>query len=122
MTEHTPDTLPAWLAQRFGPRGPDWDALGDDDRSYWAHQAAAVRRAVARDGFKNPDAAPSLADQALINYAAGHRNVTADSLAPYLAAVRAEAAAEAIAERDRARTAAVALNRTAPDLGPKSSS
>jgi hypothetical protein len=46
------DTLPAWLAQRFDPRGPDWDALTGDDRSYWEHQARAVRRAVARGGFK----------------------------------------------------------------------
>lgn len=46
------DTLPAWLAQRFDPRGPGWDALSDDDRAYWEHQARAVRRAVARNGFK----------------------------------------------------------------------
>jgi hypothetical protein len=47
-----PDTLPAWLQQRFDPRGPDWSALTDDDRSYWEHAARAVRRAVARGGFK----------------------------------------------------------------------
>ena len=47
-------TLPAWLHQRFDPRGPDWDQLDDDDRSYWEHQARAVRRAVARGGFKQP--------------------------------------------------------------------
>jgi hypothetical protein len=46
------DTLPAWLAQRFDPRGPDWNALTDDDRAYWEHQARAVRRAVERGGFK----------------------------------------------------------------------
>jgi hypothetical protein len=46
------DTLPAWLVQRFDPRGPDWGALTDEDRAYWEHQAAAVRRAVARGGFK----------------------------------------------------------------------
>jgi hypothetical protein len=46
------DTLPAWLHQRFDPRGPDWDQLDEDDRSYWEHQARAVRRAVARGGFK----------------------------------------------------------------------
>ncbi|MGW2384444.1 hypothetical protein [Streptomyces sp. NPDC001658] len=46
------DTLPAWLARRFDPRGADWDGMSDDDRAYWAHQAAAVRRAVARGGFK----------------------------------------------------------------------
>lgn len=48
-----PDTLPAWLHQRFDPRGPDWDQLDEDDRSYWEHQARAVRRAVARGGFKS---------------------------------------------------------------------
>jgi hypothetical protein len=41
-----PDTLPAWLARRFAPHGADWD------RSYWEQQARAVRRAVARGGFK----------------------------------------------------------------------
>lgn len=46
------DTLPAWLAQRFDPNGAPWDALTDDDRAYWEHQARAVRRAVARGGFK----------------------------------------------------------------------
>jgi hypothetical protein len=48
----TQDTLPAWLAQRFDPRGADWDGMSDDDRSYWEHQARAVRRAVERGGFK----------------------------------------------------------------------
>jgi hypothetical protein len=47
-------TLPAWLHQRFDPRGPDWDQLDEDDRSYWEHQARAVRRAFARGGFKQP--------------------------------------------------------------------
>jgi hypothetical protein len=46
------DTLPAWLAQRFDPRGPGWEQLSGDDRDYWEHHAAAVRRAVARGGFK----------------------------------------------------------------------
>ena len=50
--DSSPDTLPAWLQQRFDPRGPDWDKLDDDDRAYWEHQARAVRRAVARNGFK----------------------------------------------------------------------
>ena len=48
----TQDSLPAWLAQRFDPRGADWDGMSDDDRSYWEHQARAVRRAVERGGFK----------------------------------------------------------------------
>lgn len=54
LTEPTPDTLPAWLQHRFDPRGPEWDALDEDDRAYWEHQARAVRRAVARSGFKQP--------------------------------------------------------------------
>jgi hypothetical protein len=49
----TPDTFPAWLAQRFDPNSPPWDALDHDGRTYWQHEATAVRRAVARGGFKN---------------------------------------------------------------------
>lgn len=54
-----PDTLPAWLYQRFMASGVGWDNLDADDRAYWEHQARAVRRAVARGGFKAvaPDAA-----------------------------------------------------------------
>lgn len=48
----TPDTLAQWLHWRFGKHGQPWEALGDDDRSYWEHHAAAVRRAVGRGGFK----------------------------------------------------------------------
>lgn len=50
------DTLPAWLYSRFNDRldAPAWDQLADDDRTYWEHQARAVRRAVARGGFKVP--------------------------------------------------------------------
>ncbi|GAA4823938.1 hypothetical protein [Streptomyces ziwulingensis] len=48
----TSDTLPAWLYRRFMPDGIGWDNLDADDRSYWEHQARAVRRAVARGGFK----------------------------------------------------------------------
>lgn len=47
-----PDTLPAWLYRRFMPDGIGWDNLDDGDRAYWEHQAAAVRRAVERGGFK----------------------------------------------------------------------
>lgn len=46
------DTLPAWLAQRFDPNGAPWDGMPEDDRSHWEHQAAAVRRATERGGFK----------------------------------------------------------------------
>ncbi|MEU3529176.1 hypothetical protein AB0E62_35900 [Streptomyces sp. NPDC038707] len=56
-----PDTLPAWLSQRFDPRGPDWEQLSDDDRAYWEHHARAVRRAVTRGGFKDPAAVPTAA-------------------------------------------------------------
>ncbi|QKW31458.1 hypothetical protein HUT11_35435 (plasmid) [Streptomyces seoulensis] len=50
------DTMPAWLYQRFSKARlldmPTWDNLDDDSRTYWEHQARAVRRAVARGGFK----------------------------------------------------------------------
>ena len=51
------DTLPAWLYQRFAViHGlPAWDVIADDVRAYWEHQARAVRRAVARGGFKIAD-------------------------------------------------------------------
>lgn len=52
---NTTDTLPEWLYRRFARyRGdaPAWEALSADDQAYWAHEAAAVRRAVARGGFK----------------------------------------------------------------------
>jgi hypothetical protein len=48
----TGDTLPAWLYRRFMPDGEGWDCLDAGQRDYWEHQARAVRRAVARGGFK----------------------------------------------------------------------
>ncbi|MFJ4926881.1 hypothetical protein [Streptomyces sp. NPDC088736] len=53
------DTLPAWLYSRFNDAldAPAWDRLTDDDRTYWEHQARAVRRAVARGGFKAAEGA-----------------------------------------------------------------
>lgn len=52
------DTLAAWIYHRFEEskhsRRPKWDALDGDDQAYWEHEAAAVRRAVARGGFKDP--------------------------------------------------------------------
>lgn len=52
----TPDTLPQWLRHRFGSGlNVTWDDLHDDDRAYWEHQARAVRRAVERNGFKDPN-------------------------------------------------------------------
>jgi hypothetical protein len=59
----TQDTLPAWLAHRFDPRGADWDGMSDDDRSYWEHHAQAVRRAVARGGFKPTTERPAVVEQ-----------------------------------------------------------
>jgi hypothetical protein len=52
----TTDTLPHWLYVRFGKGPMAWHELTPDDQSYWEHEAAAVRRAVARGGFK-PEAA-----------------------------------------------------------------
>jgi hypothetical protein len=56
-----PDTLPAWLRQRFTASDVSWEHLDDGGRAYWEHQARAVRRAVARNGFKpsGEDAAAS---------------------------------------------------------------
>ena len=53
-TPHGPDTLAAWLYSRFidALDAPAWDLLPDADRAYWEHHAQAVRRAVARGGFK----------------------------------------------------------------------
>lgn len=53
------DTLAPWLYQRFMNGGVGWDRLDEDDRSYWEHHARAVRRAVARGGFKTPTAPPA---------------------------------------------------------------
>lgn len=53
--------LPEWLYQWFArnrPHAPGWDSLSDGDRDYWAHEAAAVRRAVDRGGSKTPGTAP----------------------------------------------------------------
>lgn len=81
--EPTTDTLPAWLHWRFGKHGQRWDSLDADDRSYWEHHAAAVRRAVARNGFK-----PGGNDAAL---ALGAADVdrSADKLTGLLAPVQA---------------------------------
>jgi hypothetical protein len=57
------DTFPQWLYQRMGvsrwrtddpSRG--WDGLSEEDKAYWIHEAAAIRRAAARDGFKKATA------------------------------------------------------------------
>jgi hypothetical protein len=46
------DTLPAWLYQRFFTGSTTWENADPDQQAYWEHQARAVRRAVARNGFK----------------------------------------------------------------------
>lgn len=53
-----PDTLAEWLWGRY--HGDDdwhkeWSELDQEDRLYWEHQAAAVRRAVYRGGFKQDE-------------------------------------------------------------------
>ncbi|MFF8297708.1 hypothetical protein ACF07M_20240 [Streptomyces globisporus] len=48
------DTLAPWLYRRFMVAGVGWNQLDEDDRSYWEHHARAVRRAVARGGFRTP--------------------------------------------------------------------
>jgi hypothetical protein len=52
MPETVTDTLPQWLHHRFRCEDRDWDQLSEGDQLYWQHEAAAVRRAVARNGFK----------------------------------------------------------------------
>lgn len=58
------DTLAAWLRWRFGGMrafGVPFGDLGDADQSYWEHEAEAVRRAVARGGFKREEASGAAA-------------------------------------------------------------
>lgn len=58
---HPEDTLPQWLFHRYqgdgvGPASKEWankwTDLPPEDKAYWEHEAAAVRRAVGRGGFK----------------------------------------------------------------------
>lgn len=55
------DTLAQWLYNRFGKlmerldpteTAKDWPQLPEDGMSWWEHEAAAVRRAVGRGGYK----------------------------------------------------------------------
>ncbi|BET51789.1 hypothetical protein RGQ21_67710 [Kitasatospora aureofaciens] len=50
MTEK--DTLAEWLFNRYFLSGTPWSDLDEDNKSFWEHEANAVRRAVARGGFK----------------------------------------------------------------------
>lgn len=54
LPDEAADTLAPWLYQRFAViHGcPPWDQTTDEERAYWEHHAAAVRRAVARGGFR----------------------------------------------------------------------
>jgi hypothetical protein len=51
------DTLAQWLWKRYrrDVTGPArWDEIPQEDKQFWEHEAAAVRRAVGRGGFKTP--------------------------------------------------------------------
>lgn len=58
------DTLPQWLHRRFGPERA-WGSLRPEDQAYWVHEAAAVRRAVERGGFKRPLVGTQVAEEHL---------------------------------------------------------
>ncbi|MFD5308297.1 hypothetical protein [Streptomyces ardesiacus] len=52
------DTLAEWLYNRFISSyysEVTWDELDENDKSFWEHEANAVRRAVARGGFKESE-------------------------------------------------------------------
>lgn len=46
------DTLAEWLYHRYATDVGPWGELPDEDKFFWEHEANAVRRAVARGGFK----------------------------------------------------------------------
>lgn len=47
------DTLAAWLFNRYkAGRSTDYKLDSEEEQQYWEHEAAAVRRAVGRGGFK----------------------------------------------------------------------
>lgn len=48
------DTLPQWLYWRFAQDACPWGELSEGDQLKWVYEAEAVRRAVARGGFKKP--------------------------------------------------------------------
>lgn len=53
VPDDEPGTLGEWLFWRFGRDGRSWASLVPEDQEYWEHEAAAVRRAVERGGFKD---------------------------------------------------------------------
>lgn len=54
----TQDTLAEWLYARFDHSLIDWENMLPEDQEKWRHDARAVRRAVARGGFKSSDSEP----------------------------------------------------------------
>lgn len=70
------DTLAEWLYYRFSKsqlfEDRDWRRLHEDDKSFWEHEANAVRRAVARGGFKESGAF----DTVLLKHFGDHAMVT----------------------------------------------
>lgn len=68
------DTFPAWLRHRFEGRRSaqesgtyrSWEELRDEEKDYWVHEAAAVRRAVNRSGFKTPEATEQLRSEVIM--------------------------------------------------------
>lgn len=114
MTEPT-DTLPAWLAQRFDPRGPDWDNLDANDRNYWEHHARAVRRAVERGGFKSaasPTAAAVSGRADTLRWAADR----IDSNSEISAAVHATALLRRLADEEPQQPTAGGSDEAEPDV------
>jgi hypothetical protein len=49
------DTLAEWLFNRFFKAGTPWEDLDEDNKAFMEHEANAVRRAVARGGFKGSE-------------------------------------------------------------------
>ena len=102
------DTLAAWLHWRFGPHSQSWNALSDDDQTYWQHQARAVRRAVERGGFK-PGGREStlalrtderLAGEAPIAYELTDKAATVEDVTPQVRKLRALLAGQRAAVED----------------------
>jgi len=49
------DTLAEWLFNRYFKVETPWEALDEDNKAFMEHEANAVRRAVARGGFKESE-------------------------------------------------------------------
>lgn len=106
------DTLPQWLHQRFGKFREGyvpWDELGNDDRSYWAHEAAAVRRAVARGGFKDPEAPARPRSNPYSTWRIPRPEGSSTEVPVYTARVARENAADALARMVHERRTEVGM-------------